>query len=152
MRGARLLPEGSDLPREHRLGAVELSILTIDDLVPDFEAVIESGGDLHDLFHPGDRWPDGLTIRDDLIDLAWHQKEFDRGTSFAWGLWRPGRERYLGSAYVFPDVDGGTHAHAVHWIRSGENDPALRVAFARDWEAWVRSWPLPSVRFSPETI
>lgn len=149
MKGLRFLPETFEPPCVIDLAGVRLSVLGVDDLEPDYEAVMESGAALHDLFHEGDRWPDGLSKHANMIDLAWHQKEFARGSSFAWGLWRADRSRYLGSAYVYPDAERRAVAHAVHWIRSGEDDPALRAAFQRAWEEWVRSWPLASVRFSP---
>jgi len=31
----------------------------------------------------GSDWPEGLTFEQDLIDLGWNQKEFQRRTSFA---------------------------------------------------------------------
>lgn len=153
MKGVPFIPSGFTPPRRVSLAGLRLSVLGIDDLEPDYEAVMESGAGLYDLFHLGDRWPDGLTKRGNLIDLAWHEKEFARRTSFAWGLWRDdpdGAARYLGSAYVYPDAEARATAHAVHWIRSGEDAPALRVAFKTAWQDWVRAWPIASVRFSPE--
>lgn len=149
MKGIRLFSDGFTPARETTLAGVSLRVLAMDDLEPDYAAVTESGDALHDLFYAGDRWPDGLSKRDNLMDLAWHEKEFKRGTSFAWGLWRPDGDRYLGSAYVYPDAEQRAAAHAVHWIRTGEDDPALRSAFRSAWEDWVRGWPLASVRFSP---
>lgn len=149
MRGRRFVPETFSPPRRLQLAGVDLRVLGVDDLHPDYEAVMESGAALNDLFHPGDQWPNGLTLRANMIDLAWHEKEFARRSSFAWGLWRAQTTRYLGSAYVYPDPDSETGAHAVHWIRVGETDAALRPAFKLAWEAYVRSWPLPAVRFSP---
>jgi hypothetical protein len=149
LRAISFIPDDFEPPRELELGDVHLSVLCLDDLDPDYEAVMETGSALHGLFHEGHRWPDGLTRRDDLIDLAWHEKEFERRSSFAWGLWRFDSNRYLGSAYVYPDPGRRATAHAVHWIRSGETDRDLRSRFKAEWEAWVRSWPIPSVRFSP---
>lgn len=155
MKAIPLTLAGYAPPERHHLAGVEMRVLGIDDLEPDYAAVMESGAALHDLFHLGDLWPDGLTKRGNLIDLAWHEKEFARGSSYAWGLWRPAAEgagdapRYLGSAYVYPDAEARAAAHAVHWIRSGERDPALRAAFKTAWEGWVTGWPLASVRFSP---
>ncbi|MEL6279397.1 MAG: GNAT family N-acetyltransferase [Pseudomonadota bacterium] len=126
-----------------------MSVLTIDDVVADYEAVVESGPALNGLFAPNDRWPDGLTLRDNIVDLGWHEKEFERRSSFAWGLWRRDRSRYLGTAYVLPNPTGITDAHAVHWFRQGENDPILRSKFKFAWEEWVRQWPIGSIRFSP---
>lgn len=157
MKAVRFLPPDFHPQEELTLAGVELSVLGIDDLKPDYAAVMESAAALTNLFHEGDNWPLGLTERANLIDLAWHEKEFARGGSYAWGLRRPaaatgygqGPPRYLGSAYVYPDPDGVAVAHAVHWIRAGEDDPVLCANFKTAWEQWVRGWPMDSVRFSP---
>ena len=150
MKYLSLVPDSFFPPREIDLAGVRLSVLTIDDVVQDYEAVIESGGALHGLFSADDRWPDGLTLRDNIIDLGWHEKEFKRRSSFAWGLWQPDRSRYLGTAYVLPDPTREADAHAVHWIRKSEYDPKLRSVFKSEWEIWVREWPIGSFRFSPQ--
>lgn len=130
------------------LGAVALAPLGLDDLAEDFEAVMESAAALKGLFAAEDPWPEGLTERADLIDLAWHQREFAAGSSFAWGLRRAENGRYLGSSYVYADPTKAADMHAVHWIRASESDPALRQAFAADWRAWANALPAASIRFS----
>lgn len=150
MKGLTFIPDDFDPPRSLTIAGVEMAVLTLDDVAIDYEAVMESVDALPGLFAPDDTWPRGLTFRQNIIDLAWHEKEFQRRTSFAWGLWRPGRERYLGTAYVYPDPAGASTAHAVHWIRAGEDDDALRRDFRAAWEAWIGAWPMASARFSPE--
>lgn len=147
MRGTRLFELGAEPPRDLGLGPVRLRLLGLDDLDPDFAAVMESEAALQGLFDPGDTWPTGLTLRQNTLDLAWHEKEFQRGTSFAWGIWGQG---YLGSAYLYPDPTGRAVAHAVHWVRSGVTDPGLRAAIAAAWGDWVRGLPLASVRVGPD--
>lgn len=147
MDAVRLTPPDFEPPAETELGGLFLRVLGVDDLVPDFEAVSESVETLPGLFSPADTWPQGLTIRQNLLDLAWHEKEFQRGSSYSWGLWAAAGGRYLGSAYVYPDPTGAAAAHAPHWIRAGEPDRARRDRFDAAWRAWVSGWPLASVRF-----
>ena len=45
---------------------------------------------------PGDTWPDGLTLEVNLIDLAWHQREFTIGHSFAYTVMNDDESRCLG--------------------------------------------------------
>ena len=54
-----------------------LRMLTIHDVVKDYDAVMSSIDHLRGVFGPHSFWPsDDLTLEQDLIDLAWHQKEF----------------------------------------------------------------------------
>ena len=89
---------GIDLPRECDLGGFRLTPLSPDHVEEDYAAVMSSADVLRGLF---DDWPDGLTLEDDLIDLAWHEREFTTRRSFAWII-RDGEGSYLGCAYVFP--------------------------------------------------
>ena len=63
------------IPVVHVLGDVTLRALTVADLERDFSAVMESAADTK-AANPGSNWPDGLTKEKNLIDLAWHQREF----------------------------------------------------------------------------
>lgn len=144
---ATLVPPDFVVPAEVMLAGIALRPLGLNDLMPDFQAVVESTDRLVGLFSPDDPWPRGLTLHQDAVDLGWHEKEFQRRTSFAWGLWR-GTD-YLGSAYLYPDPGGDHGALAVHWIRTGAAEPSLTADFARAWRAWVReSWPFERVAFA----
>lgn len=147
---ATLVPAEFALPAEAELAGVALKPLGLNDLIPDFEAVVESRDRLIGLFSPDDPWPDGLTLHQDAVDLGWHEKEFQRRTSFAWGLWRGGD--YLGSAYLYPDPTCDNDAFAVHWIRTGAATDDIVPAFAVAWRTWVNEhWPFARVAFaSPE--
>jgi hypothetical protein len=49
------------------------------------------------------KWPDPkkLSLEENAIDLAWHQREFENGISFAY-LMRSKKDEYLGCAYLYP--------------------------------------------------
>ncbi len=70
--------------------------LTINDLVKDYDAVMTSVEHLRGVFGSGDVWPAGLTLEQDLVDLGWHQKEFEIRRSFAFTVMAPGESRCLG--------------------------------------------------------
>jgi hypothetical protein len=52
-----------------------LRMLTVNDLIKDYDAVMSSVEHLKSVW-PGSGWPEGLTLEEDLVDLGWHQKEF----------------------------------------------------------------------------
>ncbi len=57
-------------------------MLTINDLVKDYDAVMSSVEHIRSSFNldPEESWPEGLTLEEDLIDLGWHQREFTLGS------------------------------------------------------------------------
>ena len=77
-----------------------LRMLTVNDVVKDYDAVITSKEHIHDIWGPG--WPEGLTLEQNLIDLGWHQKEFQRRKSFAYTVVALDESRVLGCVYIYP--------------------------------------------------
>ena len=133
------LLKGWSIPAEHRLGEVRLKALTVQDLDRDFAAVMESAADIK-AANPGSSWPDGLTRDKNLIDLAWHQREFEARRSFAWVIENEDGD-YLGCLYVYPSIAGEQAADVSWWWRTGA--VVSRQAFREDLWAWLsgRDWP-----------
>lgn len=51
----------------------------------------------------GGRWPTpDLTIEEDLIDLAWHQREFEAKSSFVFTVINKDQLECLGRIYFYP--------------------------------------------------
>ena len=105
------------IPAVHTLGDLTLRALSINDLERDFSAVMESAADIK-AANPGSKWPDGLTKEKNLIDLAWHQREFEARRSFAWVIENTDGA-YLGCLYVYPSIAGQTSADVIWWWRTG---------------------------------
>jgi hypothetical protein len=72
-------------------------------VVKDYDAVMTSADRLRERF-PLWNWPpkDGLSLEEDLIDLAWHQKEAELKRSFNYVVMSPDESRVLGCVYVDP--------------------------------------------------
>lgn len=105
------------IPLLHVLGDHTLRALNVGDLDRDFVAVMESAADIK-AANPGSSWPDGLTRERNLIDLAWHQREFEARRSFAWVI-ENGDGMYLGCLYVYPSIAGEQAADVAWWWRTG---------------------------------
>ena len=131
--------KGWPIPAAHALGDFRLKALTIADLERDFSAVMESAVEIK-AANPGSTWPDGLTREKNLIDLAWHQREFEARRSFAWVIEDAGGE-YLGCLYVYPSIAGERSADVVWWWRTGT--VVSRQSFREYLQAWLSdgSWP-----------
>ena len=99
----KLVPISFKAPEIMETEKFRLRMLTVNDVVKDFDAVMSSIDHLHDFFGEGTGWPTkDLTIEQDLIDLGWHQKEFQRRTSFAYTVMNLDESQCLGCVYIFP--------------------------------------------------
>ena len=79
-----LVPDEFDVPKLVQTDRLRLRPLTIHDAVKDFDAVVTSEERLRTIFDPGGDWPSGLTLEQNIIELGWHQTEFQLRTSFAY--------------------------------------------------------------------
>ena len=120
------------LPRETALETYRLTPLTSAQTDEDFDVVTSSAHVLGDVF--GD-WPAGLTLDENRIDLAWHDREFTTRRSFSWIL-RDAVGLYLGCLYVFPEIGARGKASVTFWLRDmPRRDAVAREVFplAVDW-------------------
>jgi hypothetical protein len=131
------------IPSVHALGEFILRALSVNDLERDFSAVMESAADIKKA-NPGSSWPDGLTREKNLIDLAWHQREFEARRSFAWVI-EGARGEYFGCLYVYPSIAGEISADVVWWWRTGMtvSEPAFRERL----EQWLSGEPWPRLTY-----
>jgi hypothetical protein len=148
MYGRTLVPQDFVVPDRLEGEGYHLRMLSIGDLEKDFEAVTESTDRLTGLLDPDSGWPRGLTREEDLIDLAWHQREFAIRHSFAYTVMAADESRCLGCMYIFPSDRKGFDAMVFYWVRSG---PEAEVRDAelgtriRNWLANV--WPFDKVAY-----
>lgn len=122
------------LPRDVALGAYRLTPLSPEFVDEDLEAVLATAPLLDGIF--GD-WPAGLTREVNLIDLAWHEREFTARRSFSW-IVRDSAGAYAGCFYIFPALGMRGAAKAALWLCDmPERDEAARglKAALTDWMA-----------------
>jgi hypothetical protein len=129
MYSRRIVPKGFTPPARVDGAGFHLRMLTIHDVVKDFDAVIAAATRLRGLMEPGATWPDGLTLEENLIDLAWHQREFTVGHSFAYTVMNDDESRCLGCCYLNPSDDPAYDAVAFYWARDAAMEPALGAVF-----------------------
>ena len=128
-----------------------LRMLTVNDVVKDFEAVTTSLEHLHEVWGPG--WPDGLTLEQNLIDLGWHQKEFQRRRSFAFTVVALDESRVLGCVYIYPTRKTGYDAEVYLWARQSELAGGLETKLAEVVKSWLSNeWPFQNAIFPGRDI
>jgi hypothetical protein len=124
----QLVPDGFTIPVGPANDQFRLRMLSVDDVVKDFEAICDRV-DRNGSSKP----PFVSTVRENLVDLGWHQKEFELRRSFAYTVVALDESRVLGCVYINPSR---THYASVWmWVR--------RSAWI-DWVDRARSSAEPS--------
>jgi hypothetical protein len=142
-----IVPASFAVPEILETTEFRLRMLTVRDLIADDEAVTSSAAHLQAVFRGGG-WSDGLTLEQNLIDLGWHQKEFQRRSSFAYTVVDPSERRVLGCVYIDPTRQPGCDAEVTMWARQSKLATGLEtrlVAAVRDRLA--RAWPFDRVDY-----
>jgi len=129
-----------------------LRMLTVHDVVKDYDAVMTSVEHLATVW-PGGKWPRGLTLEQNLIDLGWHQKEFQTRRSFAYTVVTPSESRVVGCVYIVPTRKSGHDAEVYLWARQSELAGGLETRLHATVKEWVASaWPFTTVAFPGRDI
>lgn len=145
----------SFLPRDFPVPAVvetarfRLRSITIHDAFKDYDAVMSSREHLWRRFGKIWGWPpEDLTIEQNIVDLGWHQKEFQLASSFDYAVMSLDETRLLGCVYVDPPHEDGTDADIWFWARQSE----LASGLEAELEAFLRPWLARSWRFGSVTL
>ena len=110
------------VPSELATAQFRLRMLTINDLIKDYDAVMSSVDHLRNTYSliSGSNWPMGLTLEEDLIDLGWHQREFMLRYSFAYTVMTLDETRCLGCVYLDPSRKSSFDVVISMWVRASE--------------------------------
>ncbi len=140
------------VPQRLETAEFRLRMLTINDVVKDYDAVVSSAEQLETI-SPGPGWPDGLTLEQNLIDLGWHQKEFQLRSSFAYTVVTLDESKVIGCVYINPTAKLGYDAEVYLWAREstlGSSADTSLFEIVEDWLA--EEWPFENVAFPGREI
>jgi hypothetical protein len=142
-----LVPADFAVPVSLRTASFRLRMLTVNDVVKDYDAVMTSIDHLRGLFGKGSTWPSPeLSIEQDLIDLGWHQKEFQKHSSFAYTMMSLDEKLCLGCVYIYPTSEAGYDAEVYFWARQSHLELGLERALFDSMKSWLkREWPFKKV-------
>ncbi len=141
-----------DVPLVLETDEFRLRMLTVNDVVKDFDAVMSSAEHLKTVW-PGSGWPEGLTLEQNLIDLGWHQKEFQRRRSFAYTVVTLDESRVIGCVYIDPTRKRGYDAEVYLWAREAAIGSPPDAALFHVVEDWLETeWPFENVAFPGRAI
>jgi hypothetical protein len=141
------VPPGFQVPECFEHEQFVLRPLLISDVVKDYDAVMTSVDHLRGVSGPESTWPSpDLSFEQDLIDLGWHHKEFQKRSSFAYTVVKSDESQCLGCVYLYPSATKPHDAEGYSWVRKSHLglDQTLYEAF----KSWVeREWPFKRPAF-----
>jgi hypothetical protein len=148
------VPTEFTIPAKLETEKLLLRMLTVNDVVKDYDAVMTSVEHLRGVFGPDSTWPSPeLTFEQDLIDLGWHQKEFQRRRSFAYTVMNPTESECLGCVYIYPTGKKGYEAVVYLWVRKSELDKGLDPILFGAVKNWLKNeWPFEKVAYPGRDI
>ena len=120
--------------------------LNINHAIMDLEAVTASTARLRHQYPEANGWPLGITLHDNIADLGWHEKEHRDGSSFAYTVLSPSRDRCLGCIYLIPE---GAGAKLSFWMRPDLIDGPTEHDLSEEIRQWVvDAWRGIDIRIS----
>lgn len=141
------LPPDFTVPATVRTERFLMRSITIHDAFRDYDAVMSSREHLWSRFGAIWGWPaQDLSLEQNIIDLAWHQKEFQLRSSFDYAVMSLDETRLLGCVYIDPPCEPGTDADVWFWARQSELALGLEDELGRFVVAWLAAaWPFATV-------
>jgi hypothetical protein len=149
------LPDTFVTPTGFTTETYTVRMLTINDVVKDYEAVVTSIDHLQGIF--GSRiplWPSkDITLEEDLIALGWHQLEFQKRTSFAYTIMSQDERECIGCLYFFPSEKEGFDVDVYFWLRTSTFAKGLDPVIFTRIKSWIRhEWPFTKVAYPGRDI
>ena len=146
------IPSEFIVPEKLETEEFRLRMLSIDDVDKDFEAVTSSTDHLSKVW-PETGWPKGLTLKQNLIDLGWHEKEFQNRTSFAFTMVTLDESKVLGCVYFFPSRKADYDVEIFMWVRASELAKGLDQRLFDVVQSWTASeWPFKNPAYPGRSV
>jgi len=149
-----LVPDGFEIPIL-ATGDYRLEPLTNRWVIEDFAAIIESFPHLDGLLGPPGSIPapGEYTLETNVVELAWHEREFRTRHSFAFAAITHDNAREVGCMYLYPSPRPAEDAVGISWARWDPADPGADGRFFDEFRGWVdRAWPFVHVAYPGRSI
>lgn len=155
MNKEQFLPANFVIPKKLETNRIRLSMLKVADVVKDYDAVMSSVEHLQATkpFGPNQKWPINLTFEQNLIDLGWHQKEFQKRSSFAFTVMNLDESKCLGCIYIEPSPNANYETMIILWVRQSELENGLDAHLFESVKKWIaEKWPFKAVAYPGRDI
>jgi ketosteroid isomerase-like protein len=130
-----------------------IRMLTINDAIKDYDMNMSSIDHLHEMF-PDWNWPTkDYTLEQALIDLGWHQREFQRRRSFVYTVISLDESKILGCVRIKPTTKSDYDADIDMWVRTSELDKGYDKILLNTVKGWIaKEWPFRKVAYPGREI
>ncbi len=147
------VPSDFEIPDTLENQHFRIRMLTVNDVVKDYDAVMTSIDHLQNIF-PLWNWPSrDLTLEQDLIDLGWHQKEFQRRSSFTYTVVSLDESQVIGCLYIYPTDKRDYDAMITMWVRASVLEKGLDTILFDTVKKWIANeWPFKNVAYPGREI
>ena len=148
-----LIEPGSDLVTVVETDRFRIRPMTVQDVVRDYEAVASSPAELGAAFGDPNAVPQPYTFEQEIIELGWHQKEFQMGFSFVFIVVPLDEHTSFGNVYVFPASRGDFDAEVYTWVRKDQVAGGMGEELFEVTQRWIKeSWPFDRVAYPGRDI
>lgn len=152
----KFIPTDFKIPEVFETDRFRLRMLTVNDVKLDYDAVMTSIEHLQKTkpFGPNHKWPTkDLSYEQDLSDLGWHQKEFQKRSSFAFTLINLDETECLGCMYIYPSNNPNYDAIIMMWVRQSEVANGLDEILFSSVKKWIQNkWPFKKVAYPDRDV
>jgi len=149
----KLVSSSFQVPEKFEQQEFVIRKLMFDDAELDYKAVMSSINTIKQT--RGGNWPSSdLSFKDDQIDLAWHQREFENRTSFAYTVMSPDEKECLGCLYLYPpgyrnETSKDADVDVSFWVTQKAHDRGLYRTLYKTLDIWLKSsWPFKKVVYT----
>lgn len=150
----RFLPRDFTVPAVVQTEQFRLRSITIHDAFKDYDAVMSSREHLWSRFGEIWGWPsENLSLEQNIIDLAWHQKECQLRSSFDYAVMSLDESRLLGCVYIDPPDRPATDADIWYWARASELANGLEDQLGQFKPGWLsEAWPFEAILLNGQPL
>jgi hypothetical protein len=150
---APLIEPGTELVTVVETDRFRIRPMTVQDVVRDYEAVASSPAELGAAFGDPDAVPQPYTFEQEIIELGWHQKEFQMGFSFVFIVVPLDEHTSFGNVYVFPGSRSDFDAEVYTWVRKDQIASGMGEELFAVTKRWIaHSWPFERVAYPGREI
>lgn len=151
------IPESFEVPENLRHPKFLARKLCAKDTYLDYIAVMSS----IDIIQKtrGGSWPtEDLSFEDDMIDLAWHQREFEKKSSFAYTVMNVEETECLGCFYLYPpgyrsDKTKDADVDVSFWVTQKAYKEGLYLELFKALDVWLKeSWNFQKIGYSNKEV
>ncbi len=151
-------PSDFKAPQELEYEDLKARTLTRKDLAADMEGVNSSLEIIRKT--RGGSWPSEPVAEDfDLLDLAWHEREFRDGTSFAYVVYNEDG-KYIGCVYLYPMGERTELAEDLleyevdvsWWVTSRAHENGYYEKIYNAIQEWMKQFPFDKIYYSNKEI